>query len=59
MNWLKKHYEAWLLIRAAKILNRNVERSPVINRRDNNYIFEVEFELRSIAKRIKTDYNEV
>ncbi|UTZ34846.1 hypothetical protein HB762_26665 (plasmid) [Vibrio campbellii] len=59
MNWLKKHYEAWLLLQAAKILNRNVERSPVINRRDNNYIFEVEFELRAIAKRIKSEYNEV
>ena len=59
MNWLKKHYEAWLLLHAAKILNRNVERSPVINRRDNNYIFEVEFELRAIAKRIKSEYYEV
>ncbi|WP_070962736.1 hypothetical protein [Vibrio sonorensis] len=58
-NWFKKHYEAWLLLRAAKILNRNVERSPVINRRDNNYLFEVEFELKAIAQRIKSEYNEI
>ncbi|EHK6026359.1 TPA: hypothetical protein ACMDWR_003189 [Vibrio cholerae] len=58
-NWFKKHYEARLLLLAAKILNRNVERSPVINRRDNNYLFEVEFELKAIAKRIKSEYNEI
>jgi hypothetical protein len=58
-NWFKKHYEAWLLLRAAKILNRNVERSSVINRRDNNYLFEVEFELKAIAQRIKSEYNEI
>ncbi|MFA4728047.1 hypothetical protein [Vibrio vulnificus] len=58
-NWFKKHYEAWLLLIAAKILNRNVERSPVINRRDNNYLFEVEFEVKAIAKRIKSEYREL
>ncbi|EGZ6889770.1 hypothetical protein V5H08_11835 [Vibrio cholerae] len=58
-NWFKKHYEAQLLLLAAMILNRNVERSPVINRRDNNYLSEVEFELKAIAKRIKSEYNEI
>lgn len=58
-NWFKKHYESLLLKVAAKILDRNVARSPVINRRDNNSIFEMEFELRAIAKRIKTEYNEI
>lgn len=58
-NWLKKHYEAWLLLQAAKMLNRNVERSPVIDRRDNNFLFEVEFELKAIAQRIKSEYNEI
>jgi len=57
--WIKKHYEAWLLLRASKILNRNVERSPVITKSDNDYLFEVEFELKAIAKRIKTEYNEL
>ncbi|HAS2609516.1 TPA: hypothetical protein P7L42_003273 [Vibrio cholerae] len=58
-NWFKKHYEAQLLLLAAMILNRNMERSPVINRRDNNYLSEVEFELKAIAKRIKSEYNEI
>lgn len=58
-NWLKKHFEASLLLLAAKILDRNVQRSPVINRRDNNYLFEVEFELKAISQRIKSEYNEI
>jgi hypothetical protein len=58
-NWFKKHYEAWLLLLAAKILDRNVERSPVINRRDNNFLFEIEFEIKEIAQRIRTEYNKV
>jgi hypothetical protein len=57
--WLKKHYEAWLLLLAAKLLNRNVERSAVVTRSDNNYLFEVEYELRKISQRIKSEYNEV
>ena len=56
-NWLKKNYESFLILIAAKILDRNVERSPVINRKDNNYLFEVEFELKAIAKRIRNEYN--
>lgn len=59
IKWFKKHYEAWLLLRAAKILSRNVERSPVITRSDNNYLFEVEFEVKMIAKRIKSEYIEI
>ncbi|WP_150141233.1 hypothetical protein [Candidatus Enterovibrio escicola] len=57
-NWFKKHFEASLLLLAARILDRNVKRSPVINRRDNDYLFEVEFELKAVAKRIKSEYNE-
>lgn len=56
-NWFKRHYEVWLLLRAAKILNRNVERSPVVSRRDNNYLDDVEEELKAIAQRIKSEYN--
>lgn len=54
--WFKKHFEAALLLIASKILSRNVERSPVITRRDNDKIFEMEHDLAAIAERIKNDY---
>lgn len=35
--WIRRHFEAWLVLVAAKILiGRNVQRSVVVSRRDNN-----------------------
>lgn len=54
---MKKHYEAFLLRLAALILDRNVKRSAVTSKKDNDWLFESTFELNAIAKRISTDYN--
>jgi len=44
---------------AAWILGgRNVTRSPVVSRRDNNEMFEMDSELRAIARRIRKQYSE-
>lgn len=57
--WAKARLEAWFLRRVARALGRRaITRSLVISRRDNNYLFEVEHELRSIAKRIQRGYPE-
>ena len=53
---MRKYFEAALIRFAAWALDRNVQRSPVINRHDNNYIFEVYLELNEISKRIRRDY---
>ena len=55
---MRRWYEALLLMIAARIIDRNIQRSPVITRRDNNYLFEVEHELRAIAKRDSSEYSE-
>ena len=55
---MRKYFEAALIRFAAWVLDRNVQRSPVINRRDNNYIFDVHFELHEIANRIQRNYEE-
>lgn len=54
---MKARFEAFLL-RVAKwiVLGRNVARSPVVSRRDNNAMFEMGFALEEIAKRIETGY---
>jgi hypothetical protein len=54
---IKRHYEAFLLKLAALIIDRNVKRSAVTSRKDNNWLFEARFELNAIAKRISTGYN--
>lgn len=54
---MKARFEAALLRMAAWILDRNVTRSMVVSRRDNNWLFEAERELRSIASRIETGYD--
>lgn len=54
---MKARFEAALLRLAAWILDRNVERSRVVSRKDNNLLFEMEFELRAIAKRIEAGYD--
>ena len=57
-NWFKRHYEAWHVMRAAKILmNRNVVRSPVVSRRDNNDMWYMAEKLESIAERMRDGYN--
>lgn len=53
---MKQWLEVQLLRIAAHILDRNVKRSPVISRRDNNWLFDVVFELRAIASRIEQNY---
>ncbi|UFQ02212.1 hypothetical protein [Pseudomonas fitomaticsae] len=54
---IRRQFEAWLILLAAKILSgRNVQRSPVVSRRDNNQMFEIAGELEEIAQRISTNY---
>lgn len=56
--WLHVRIEAWLLRIAAAILaGRNIARSAVASRRDNNAMWEMGYELRKIADRIEDGYN--
>lgn len=53
----RRKLEAWLILLAAKILEgRNVHRSPVVSRRDNNKMYGMAEELEYIAKRISKNY---
>jgi hypothetical protein len=54
--WLKARLEGLLLRIAATILNRNVQRSMVVSRQDNNWLFEARYMLHAIAGRIETGY---
>jgi hypothetical protein len=56
---MRKFFEVFLLNIAYKIIDRNLERSMVISRKDNNYLFEVASKLKQIIYRIKTEYNEI
>lgn len=57
--WLRRQFESGLILLAAWILGgRNVTRSPVVSRQDNNEMFEMDFELRAIARRIRKQYSE-
>ncbi len=53
---MKIWFEASLIRLAAWILDRNVKRSMQISRRDNNKIFEMERQLKSIANRMINKY---
>ena len=54
---LRRKIEAWLILLAAKILiNRNVQRSAVVSRRDNNDMWAMAEQLEAIAKRISKKY---
>jgi hypothetical protein len=54
---LKARLEGALLRVAAYIVyDRNVARSPVVSRRDNNLMFEMGYDLKAIAKRIEQGY---
>ncbi|WP_460318094.1 hypothetical protein [Pseudomonas ogarae] len=54
---LRRKLEAWLILLAARILvGRNVHRSPVTSRRDNNDMWAMAENLEAIAKRISKNY---
>jgi len=56
-DWIKRHYEAWQITRAKKILmDRNVQRSGVVSRSDNNDMWYMAEKLEGIAKRMREKY---
>tara|TARA_R110000782_G_scaffold270483_1_gene371865 strand:+ start:52282 stop:52467 length:186 start_codon:yes stop_codon:yes gene_type:complete len=57
--YLKDKYEMFLFSIARKLLDRNVQRSSCISRRDNNYLFEVQHKLEEIEERMKTKYENI
>ena len=60
MKLIKRHYEAFLIKIARKILiDRNVQRSAVVSRRDNNDMSFMAEKLESIEDRIKASYDGV
>lgn len=60
MKKLKSRWEAFL-IRVAKYIlhDRNVTRSPVVSRRDNNQMWEMGGQLEEIASRIEDGYKRI
>jgi hypothetical protein len=55
--FFRRKTEAWLILLAAWILSgRNVHRSAVVSRRDNNDMYGMAEQLEAIAKRISTNY---
>lgn len=56
-DWVSRHFEAWLVLLAAKILiGRNVQRCKVVSRKDNNDMWYMAEELEQIAKRMRNKY---
>lgn len=54
---LRRKVEAWMIRLAAKILmDRNVQRSMVVSRRDNNDMWYMAEKLEGIADRINNGY---
>ena len=54
---IRRKLEAWLIQLAAKIqIDRNVHRSAVVSRRDNNDLWAMAEKLEAIAKRISKKY---
>lgn len=54
---LRRKVEAWMIRLAAKILmDRNVQRSAVVSRRDNNDMWSMAEKLEAIADRIERKY---
>ena len=54
---IRRKFEAWLIMLAAKILiDRNVHRAAVVSRRDNNDMWAMAERLEAIAQRISTNY---
>ena len=59
-DFFKRHYEAAFIRLAIRILSgRNVLRSQVVSRRDNNDMYYMSEKLESIEKRIRTGYKHV
>ncbi|KPB51463.1 Uncharacterized protein ALO57_00046 [Pseudomonas coronafaciens pv. oryzae] len=55
--WVSRKLEAKLIRIAARILmGRNVARSPVVSRRDNNDMYYMAEQLEAIADRISRQY---
>ena len=55
--FIRRKFEAWLILLAAKILiDRNVQRSAVVSRRDNNDMWAMAEQLEAIATRISKKY---
>jgi hypothetical protein len=55
----RRKLEVWLIGVAVAILRgRNVSRSMVVSRRDNNDMYAMSERLESIQKRMKTQYKE-
>lgn len=55
--FIRRKFEAWLILLAAWILSgRNVHRSAVVSRRDNNDMYGMAEQLEAIAKRISKNY---
>ena len=56
-NFIKRHYESvWIKLAARILIGRNVQRSLVVSRRDNNDMWYIAELLQLIAKRISTKY---
>lgn len=56
-DWIRRHFEAWLVLVAAKILiGRNVQRCKVVSRKDNNDMWYMAEDLEQIAKRMRNKY---
>ncbi|HFI8928580.1 hypothetical protein OZI05_07380 [Escherichia coli] len=56
-DWIRRHFEAWLVLLAAKILiDRNVQRCKVVSRKDNNDMWYMAESLEQIAKRMRNKY---
>lgn len=54
---IRRKFEAWLILIAARILiGRNVQRSAVVSRRDNNDMWSMAEQLETIAERINQKY---
>ena len=54
---IRRKIETWLVLLAARILiGRNVQRSAVVSRRDNNGMWTMAEQLEAIAKRISKKY---
>lgn len=57
MQSVKTRLEVWLLrVAAAIVRGRNVQRSMVVSRSDNNRMFEMGYELDKIADRMADGY---
>lgn len=58
-DWVIRHFEAWLVLLAAKILiGRNVQRCKVVSRKDNNDMWYMAEKLELIAKQMRNKYEE-